>query len=87
MQDSSVFKILPLLVPYLFSEANSDSVRPCPVILLQWLPATSDSAEIGDYAKASGSTAYESEPTTITLAGSANYDTIKIQYGPRPSQV
>jgi thiamine biosynthesis lipoprotein ApbE len=41
----------------------------------------------GDYAKASGTIACESEPTTITLAGSVNYDTIKIQYGPRPSQV
>ena len=41
----------------------------------------------GDYAMASGTIACESEPTTITLAGSANYDTIKIQYGPRPSQV
>jgi hypothetical protein len=41
----------------------------------------------GDYAKASGTIACESEPATITLAGSVNYDTIKIQYGPRPSQV
>jgi hypothetical protein len=41
----------------------------------------------GEYAKASGTIACESEPTTITLAGSVNYDTIKIQYGPRPSQV
>ena len=41
----------------------------------------------GDYAKASGTIACESEPTTITLAGSVNYDTIKVQYGPRPSQV
>jgi len=41
----------------------------------------------GEYAKASGNIACEGEPGSITLAGSVNYDTIKIQYGPRPSQV
>jgi FAD:protein FMN transferase len=41
----------------------------------------------GEYAKATGTIACESEPTSITLAGSVNYDTIKIQFGPRPSQV
>jgi hypothetical protein len=41
----------------------------------------------GEYAKATGTIACESEPASITLAGSVNYDTIKIQFGPRPSQV
>jgi hypothetical protein len=41
----------------------------------------------GEYAKAAGTIVCESETSSITLAGSVNYDTIKVQYGPRPSQV
>jgi len=37
--------------------------------------------------KAAGTIVCESETSSITLAGSVNYDTIKVQYGPRPSQV
>jgi hypothetical protein len=38
----------------------------------------------GDYAKAVGTISCESEPASITLAGSVNYDAIRITYGPRP---
>jgi thiamine biosynthesis lipoprotein len=41
----------------------------------------------GEYAKAAGTIACESEAGSITLAGSVNYGTIKIQSGPRTSQV
>jgi hypothetical protein len=39
----------------------------------------------GEYAKAAGTIVCESEASSITLAGGVNYDTIKVQYGPRPS--
>jgi len=41
----------------------------------------------GDYAKAIATIACESEPVSVTLPDrSVNYESIKIQYGPRPPQ-
>jgi thiamine biosynthesis lipoprotein ApbE len=40
----------------------------------------------GEYAKAVGTLACDSEPASVTLPGSVNYESIRMQFGPKPSQ-
>lgn len=42
--------------------------------------------EHGSYTKQSGAIVCENAPAEVTLSGSSNFEPVKIQYGPRPSQ-